>query len=314
MRPVLNHIDLIQHGETCAYPCRDRPKARRVCWVSQRDNGKLIVPSQYLAIEYVTGAVGSGHHAPVSTSRGIARSPPSTGKSRSDVLRGGIDPVMQHVVPSENRQRSTIHGMKHTAVTIWRVRLCFQRRRIAEGVSIPGVPVPKPPLLRSVASLPDDPPQDDPGLYRGDVRLPLSPDIRRSACANARYRPIADARLAWHDALMKPNRYEWLDHENERVAREGTGARYVGYVYALHLKRVGGMLLAMLPIILIIQALPETPNGPVQPRAALITGMILSASSIAALRWLKPAGLVSFWALWTTSGMGCLMLLVGLLT
>jgi len=23
MRPVLNHIDLIQHGETCADPCRD---------------------------------------------------------------------------------------------------------------------------------------------------------------------------------------------------------------------------------------------------------------------------------------------------
>jgi hypothetical protein len=113
---------------------------------------------------------------------------------------------------------------------------------------------------------------------------------------------------------MKPNRYEWLDHEHERVAREGTGARYVGYVYARHLKRVGGMLLAMLPIILIIQALPENPSVPVQPRAALITGMVLAVSSAAALRWLKPAGLVSFWALWVTLGMGCLMLLAGLLT
>jgi hypothetical protein len=113
---------------------------------------------------------------------------------------------------------------------------------------------------------------------------------------------------------MKPNRFEWLDEERQRVAREGTGARYVGYVYALHSKRSGGMMLAMLPIIFIIQALPQTPDGPVEPRAALLTGIVLAASSIVALRCLKPAGLVSKWALWTTLGMGCLMILMGLLT
>ncbi|THG39121.1 hypothetical protein [Sphingomonas olei] len=113
---------------------------------------------------------------------------------------------------------------------------------------------------------------------------------------------------------MKPDRYEWLHEERERVAREGTGARYVGYVYAQHLKRSGGMMLAMLPIIFIIQALPQTPAGPVQPRAALVTGIVLAALASAAFRWLKPAGLVPKWALWTTLGMGCLMFAIGLLT
>lgn len=113
---------------------------------------------------------------------------------------------------------------------------------------------------------------------------------------------------------MKPDRYEWLNEERERVAREGTGVRYVGHVYAQHLKRSGGMMLAMLPIIFIIQALPQTPNGPVQPRAALVTGIVLTALASAALRWLKPAGLMSKWATWTTLGMGWLMFLMGLLT
>ncbi len=113
---------------------------------------------------------------------------------------------------------------------------------------------------------------------------------------------------------MKPNRFEWLDEERKRVAREGTGARYVGYVYAQHLKRSGGMMLAMLPIIFIIQALPQTPDGPVEPRAALVTGLALTALSATTLRWLKPAGLILNWGLWTTLGMGCLMILMGLLT
>ena len=113
---------------------------------------------------------------------------------------------------------------------------------------------------------------------------------------------------------MKPNRFEWLEQERERVAREGTGARYVGYVYARHLKRSGGMMLALLPIIFIIQALPQNPDGPVEPRAALMTGIVLAALSAITLRWLKPAGLMSNWGLWTTLAMGCLMILIGLLT
>jgi hypothetical protein len=113
---------------------------------------------------------------------------------------------------------------------------------------------------------------------------------------------------------MNHNRYEWLEQERERLAREGTGARYVGYVYAQHLKRSGGIMLAMLLIIFILEALPQTPEGPVQPCAALIAGMVLAASSVASLRWLSPTGLVTIWALRTTFGMGCLMLLVGLLT
>ena len=61
------------------------------------------------------------------------------------------------------------------------------------------------------------------------------------------------------------HRYEWLDGERECVAREGTGARYVGFVYAQHLKRSAGMMLAMLPIIGVILALPQNPDGPIQP-------------------------------------------------
>lgn len=113
---------------------------------------------------------------------------------------------------------------------------------------------------------------------------------------------------------MKPNRFEWLDQERERVAREGTGVRYVGYVYAQYLKRSSGMALAMLPIMFVIQALPHTPDGPVQPYAALITGVVLAAFSILMLRLMKPSGLVFSWALWTTFGMGCLALLTGLLS
>lgn len=113
---------------------------------------------------------------------------------------------------------------------------------------------------------------------------------------------------------MKPNRFEWLDEERQRVAWEGTGARYVSYLFAQNAKRSNGIALAMLPIIFILQALPRTPGGPVEPRALLLAGIVLAAFSIVGLRWLKPARLVSKWALWTTFGMGCLVLLMGLLT
>jgi len=125
---------------------------------------------------------------------------------------------------------------------------------------------------------------------------------------------MADTRPPWHDCQMKPDRYEWLNEECERVARDETGARHVSDVYADHLKRAGGLMLAMVLIIFIIQALPQTPDGPVQPRAVLVTGIVFAGFSSAVLRWLKPAGVMSNWALWTTLGMGCLMFLIGLLT
>jgi Fe2+ transport system protein B len=113
---------------------------------------------------------------------------------------------------------------------------------------------------------------------------------------------------------MKPDRYEWLNEEQERVAREDTGLQRVSDVYAKHLMRAGGLMVAMLLIIVILQSLPQNPDGTVQPRAALVTGIVFAAFSSATLHWLKPAGVMSQWALWTTLVMGCLMLLVGLLT
>lgn len=113
---------------------------------------------------------------------------------------------------------------------------------------------------------------------------------------------------------MKPNRYEWLNEERDRVKREGAGARHVSDVYAEHLKRAGGLMLAMFLIILILQSLPQTPDGTVRPRAALVTGIVFVAFSSATLHWLKPAAVMPKWALWTTLGMGCLMVLIGLLT
>jgi hypothetical protein len=112
---------------------------------------------------------------------------------------------------------------------------------------------------------------------------------------------------------MKPDRYEWLKEEHERVAREGTGIRHVSDVCAEHLKRAVGLMLAMFLIILILQSLPQTPDGPVRPRAALVTGIVFAAFSSATLHQLKPPAVMAKWALWTTLGMGCLMVLVGLL-
>jgi len=125
---------------------------------------------------------------------------------------------------------------------------------------------------------------------------------------------MADIRLLLYEWQMNPDRYEWLNDERERFAREGAGARHVSYVYAEHLKRAGGMMLAMLLIIFIITGLPQTPDGPVQRRAALVTGIVFVAFSSAVLGWLKPAGIMSNWAIWTTLGMGCLMVLIGMLT
>ncbi|NII59863.1 Ni,Fe-hydrogenase III large subunit [Sphingomonas aerolata] len=110
---------------------------------------------------------------------------------------------------------------------------------------------------------------------------------------------------------MKPDRYEWLNGERERVADEDTGARHVSDVYAELLMRAGSVMVAMLLIIVVLQALPQTPEGLVQPRAALITGIILAAFSSAVLHWLKPARIMAKWALGTTLGMGCLLLLIG---
>lgn len=112
---------------------------------------------------------------------------------------------------------------------------------------------------------------------------------------------------------MKPSRFEWRDQERQRVAREGTGARYLSYVYAQHLKRFGGIMLAMLPIGFIMQALAQTPDDPVEPRAAHLTGLVLVVFSGVALRWFKPTGPMTKWALWTTFGMGCLIPLMELL-
>jgi hypothetical protein len=112
---------------------------------------------------------------------------------------------------------------------------------------------------------------------------------------------------------MKPDRYAWLNEERKRLAREGLSARHVSDVCTEHLKRAGGLMLAMILIICILQGLPQTPGGPVQPRAALVTGIVFAAFSSATLHWLKPTGVMSKWALWTTAGMGCLMVLIGLL-
>jgi len=126
-------------------------------------------------------------------------------------------------------------------------------------------------------------------------------------------RAMADTGLSWHDFQMKLDRYEWRNEARETVASEGLGARHVSDVYAEHLKRAGGLMLALLVIILILQGLPQTPDGVVQPRAALVTGIVFVAFSSATLHFLKPAGVMSKWALWTTLGMGCLMVLIGLL-
>lgn len=112
---------------------------------------------------------------------------------------------------------------------------------------------------------------------------------------------------------MKPDRYEWLNGEHERGANEGTGARHVSDVYAELLMRAGGLMLAMLLIIVVLQALPRTSAGTVQPPAALLTGIVLVAISSAVLYSLKPAGIVSNWAMWTTFTMGCVISAIGLL-
>ncbi len=88
-----------------------------------------------------------------------------------------------------------------------------------------------------------------------------------------------------------------MQHVKARVLV--TLAIYI-YIYTQHAKRSGGMMLAMIPIVSIIQALPQTSDGPVEPHAALVTGLILAALSAAALRWLKPTGLILNWGLWTT--------------
>jgi len=110
---------------------------------------------------------------------------------------------------------------------------------------------------------------------------------------------------------MRPDRNGWLNGERERIAHEGTGARHVSDVYAELLMRAGGLMLAMLMIICVLKALPQTPDGLVQPRAASVTGIILAAFSSAVLHWLKPAGIMAKWALGTSLGMGCLLLLIG---
>lgn len=113
---------------------------------------------------------------------------------------------------------------------------------------------------------------------------------------------------------MKRDQYEWLNGERERVAHEGTGARHVSDVYAELLMRAGGLMLAMVMIIVVLEALPQTTEGLVQPRAALVTSIILAAFSSTVLHWLQPAGIMAKWALWTALGMGCLLFLIGLPT
>jgi hypothetical protein len=60
---------------------------------------------------------------------------------------------------------------------------------------------------------------------------------------------------------MKPNRFEWRDEERQRVAGEGTGARYLGYVYAQHMKRSGGFALGMLPTLDTRHLASTSPNS-----------------------------------------------------
>lgn len=111
---------------------------------------------------------------------------------------------------------------------------------------------------------------------------------------------------------MKPNRFEWLGQERERVAREGTGAQYVSYVSTRYLKRSGGMSLAVLLIFFIAAALPLSSDGVPKPLPVLVTGIVLTALSTTILRSLRPAGLMLKSGLWTTVCFGSLMILAGL--
>ena len=109
---------------------------------------------------------------------------------------------------------------------------------------------------------------------------------------------------------MKPDRYEWQNEERKRVKHEGASGRHVSDAYTELLMRAGGLMLAMILMIVVLQALPRTPEGTIQPRAVLVTGIILAAFSSAVLHWPKPVEIVAKWALGTTLGMGCLLLLI----
>lgn len=112
---------------------------------------------------------------------------------------------------------------------------------------------------------------------------------------------------------MKPNRFEWLDQERERVAREGTGAQYVSYVYTRYSKRSAGMALAVILIFSLLGKLPLSSEGTPEPLPVLVTGIVLAALSTMILRRLRPAGLMLKSGLWTTVGFGSLLTVAGLL-
>ena len=123
------------------------------------------------------------------------------------------------------------------------------------------------------------------GMYEKHVSG-VSQMAMREAGLNVRFRPIADIPRHVHNAAMKPNRYEWLHAEQQRIATEGSEIRRAGRIHRQMTVSVLIVTAVLSCMFAVVRWFPRDASGGIQYRYLAPASVVIAlASGLMLWKW-----------------------------